>query len=520
MNRTVRLSSWYWRVLAIGSAVTMAASACGTRLSQNAIRSAAQPVIAAGSGSQSAGSGSPGSGSTGSGYSTSASSGSGLSGSSTAASGTTSGDGGAAATSPSPESGSGGPSPSGGTPGTASGGPTASGGATAASGGGPGPSAGPTAADQLVGANCTPASGSLVTVGNDGTYSGVLGAIPDGAEGALFAWADYINTCGGLDGHKVKVISADDTGDPSQAISNEQKMVETNHVIAFVGDFVPTVGTQADTYLKQAGVPEVGGDGVSPVYYSSPMWYPVTTQIDRLALAAVRLAVQAGKKNFALFSCVEFPTVCSQLSQYVQANAPSVGAKVVLNAQVSLTQPSFAAQCQQAKSDGADAVMTFTDSASFQRAADNCASAVGFNPQWVTISLAAQDKQSTDPALQGAIVPEGSFTWVDNTSPAEQLYHKVMSKYAPTEPQNGSTSEVWASAMLLTVAASGHLSANPTPAEVIKALDGVKNNSLGGLTPPLTFSAGQPPPPAACYFSAKIVSNKWIAPDGNHLQCP
>lgn len=348
----------------------------------------------------------------------------------------------------------------------------------------------------------------------------MLGAIPDGAVGALYAWADYINTCGGLDGHPVKIVSADDTGDPSQAISNEQTMVETDHVIAFAGDFVPTVGAQADTYLRQVNVPEVGGDGVAPNYFSSPLWYPVTTQIDEQALAAARLAASEGKTKLALFSCVEFPTVCSQLSKFVIANAASAGVQIVLDAQVSLTQPSFAAQCQQAKNAGAQAVMTFTDSASFQRAADDCASSIGYHPQWVTLGLAAQGQQQTDPALQGAFVPEGSFTWVDDSTPAEQLYHRVMAKYAPTEPQNGTTSEVWASAMLLTVAAAGHLGANPTPAQVIAGLDSVKNDNLDGLTPPLTFQAGKAPAPSSCYFSARIVNDKWTAPDGNKLLCP
>jgi branched-chain amino acid transport system substrate-binding protein len=373
--------------------------------------------------------------------------------------------------------------------------------------------------DQLTGANCTPATGSLVTIGNLGTYSGVIGAIPQQAQGALYVWANYINSCGGLDGHRVKVVSRDDGGDPSVAISDEQQMVQQDHVIAFVGDFVPIDGQQADSYLEQAKVPAIGGDGVNPIYYTGAMWFPVTTQIDNLALASVKLAVKAGKSKLAILYCVEVPTVCSQLDSYVHNHAQSVGANDVLDSAISLTQPSFAAQCQQAQGLGATVVMTFSDSASLKRAADDCASSLNYHPQWITISLAANTLLQSDPALQNLMVPEGSFTWVDNSTPAEQLYHAQMAKYAPSEAQNGTTSEVWASAMLATVAARGHLGASPTPAAMLQGLYSVQNNNLGGLTPPLSFHSGGPPNPISCYFAAQVINFKWTAPAGNALQC-
>jgi branched-chain amino acid transport system substrate-binding protein len=406
-------------------------------------------------------------------------------------------------------------------------GPSSSGGVATGSSGTSGPGAagssglGGLAAsvNQLTGVNCSPASGSLVTIGNLGTYSGVIGAIPQQAQGALYVWANYLNSCGGLDGHRVKVISQDDGGDPSVAISEEQQMVQQDHVLAFVGDFVPTTGQQADTYLEQAKVPEIGGDGVNPIYYTGAMWFPVTTQIDLLALDAVKLAVKAGKTQLANFYCVEVPTVCSQLDTYVHDHAQSVGATDVLDAGVSLTQPSFAAQCQQARSRGATVIMTFTDSASLKRAADDCANSLNYHPQWITISLAANTILQSDPDMQNLMIPVGSFTWVDNSTPAEQLYHSQMAKYAPSEPQNATTSEVWASAMLTTMAARGHLGANPSSASLLQGLYAVQGNNLGGLTPPLSFHGGGPPTPISCYFAAQVIAYKWSAPAGNTLQC-
>jgi branched-chain amino acid transport system substrate-binding protein len=364
-----------------------------------------------------------------------------------------------------------------------------------------------------------PASGSEVTIGNVGTYSGVIGAIPQNGENTLFVWTNYINSCGGLDGHRVKVITADDGGDPSVDVSQRQKMVQQDHVIAFVGDFIPTDGQQAASYMEQANVPEVGGEGVSPAYYASKMLFPVTTEINHLALAAVKEAVKAGKNKFAVFYCVEVPQVCQALDTYVHANGASVGGTDVLDAAVSLTQPTYASQCQQAQSRGATFVIMFTDSASDKRAADDCTGTLNYHPLFATSSLGANATMQSDPGLQGQIVPQGVFPFSDNSTPAEALYHAQMAKFAPSQPHNGTTSMVWASAMLAAVAARGHLGANPTPAAMIQGLYSVKNNNLAGLTPPLTFPAGGVPAKIACYFNLKIVNYQWVATAGDTLQC-
>ena len=47
----------------------------------------------------------------------------------------------------------------------------------------------------------------------------------------------------------------------------------------------------------------------------------------------------------------------------------------------------------------------------------------------------------------------------------------------------------------------------------------VLNETVGGLTPPLTYAAHQASPPVTCYFITRIVGGRWTAPNGAKYQC-
>jgi branched-chain amino acid transport system substrate-binding protein len=219
--------------------------------------------------------------------------------------------------------------------------------------------------------------------------------------------------------------------------------------------------------------------------------------------------------------CVEFPTLCGATEQIVAASASQYGLDDVLNAPVSLTQPSFAAQCSQAEAAGAQVIFSLVDGAGQVREADDCATAANFHPVYISESLSANTDQETDANLQGLYIPVGTFPWPDNSTPADQVYHTETNKYAASEDLNATSSADWASGILAMEAAAGHLSAtNPTSAQFLAGIYSIKNNNLGGLTPPLTFTSGQVPTLSSCYFAAQVENNKWTAPSGDNLQCP
>jgi branched-chain amino acid transport system substrate-binding protein len=78
-------------------------------------------------------------------------------------------------------------------------------------------------------------TGDPILVGTICSCSGVSAASTGPAGQASKAWAQWVNSHGGLNGHPVKLFQEDDGGNATQALQLAKKLVEQDHVIAVVG---------------------------------------------------------------------------------------------------------------------------------------------------------------------------------------------------------------------------------------------------------------------------------------------
>ncbi len=118
------------------------------------------------------------------------------------------------------------------------------------------------------------ANGSTIALGNVGTYSGVIGAVFSGAQQTMGVWQAYVNAHGGLNGHPVHVYIEDDGADPSTSVSDVEQEVTQDHVVAFVGNLVPLTASASVSYLQQKNIPVIGGDASSATWWQSPVYFP------------------------------------------------------------------------------------------------------------------------------------------------------------------------------------------------------------------------------------------------------
>nr|WP_229871548.1 ABC transporter substrate-binding protein [Streptomyces longisporoflavus] len=87
------------------------------------------------------------------------------------------------------------------------------------------------------------------------------------------AYARWVNANGGLDGRKLKVITCNDHNDPVGAADCARKAVD-KEVAAVVGSYSQH-GQSFLSPLEVAGIPYIGGYGVTDEEFSSPLSYPV-----------------------------------------------------------------------------------------------------------------------------------------------------------------------------------------------------------------------------------------------------
>jgi ABC-type branched-subunit amino acid transport system substrate-binding protein len=73
-----------------------------------------------------------------------------------------------------------------------------------------------------------------IKIGVSAPLSGVQAALGQLSVG-FKKYTDYINSQGGVDGHKLDVTILDDKGDPSQAVANAQKLISQDHVNLLAG---------------------------------------------------------------------------------------------------------------------------------------------------------------------------------------------------------------------------------------------------------------------------------------------
>ncbi|MGQ0466580.1 MAG: ABC transporter substrate-binding protein [Sporichthyaceae bacterium] len=386
----------------------------------------------------------------------------------------------------------------------------------------PGPK--PTAAAPVA-AGCAK-QGPPVVIGQVGAFSGLVGANTQGAVQTLPVWVRDVNARGGLGCHPVTLFQKDSASDPAKAEAAVKELVQVRGAVALVASYAPLDIQGFRKGVEAAKIVSVGGDQVTPDWHLSPYLYPVGG-IEKAQFAGSVKALSAqGVDKLAIFYCVESPA-CTAFKDTLDRDgyAQKFGMELVYQTQVSLTQNDFTAACQAAKAAGAKAIVFAGDAGGVARTARSCAT-VGLKvPIAITASQATFDP--SDKNLQEATVSMASPTFpftqgADNA--AQKAYRAAVARYNPTAPINNAAALTWSSAKMLERAVEllGP-SARDVPLTrelVIKGLGMVKNETLGGLIPATTYTAGQAKATEnLCYSAVAFDRRGFYAPRASKFDC-
>jgi branched-chain amino acid transport system substrate-binding protein len=356
-----------------------------------------------------------------------------------------------------------------------------------------------------------------IKLGHIGTYSGVLGAIFNGGREMTAVWANWVNVNGGLDGHRVRVITADDGGDPSRNLSLTRDLVENQGVIALVGNITPLSLNGSKAYLEQKQIPLVGGDLTDQGWYQSPMFFPQGALIDGPLRGSAQLAVKEGGPRVALLYCGE-AAACYTARDLFQGDAVTkAGGQLAYSAQVSLAQPDFTAECLQLKFNNVDALVATVDGNSLARIARDCKQQ-NVDVQYVSFALALVDSLRQSPNLDGLVGTTGLFPWMLRDGAAGP-YAAALARFGPKINTSGSTAAVWGSGLLMQAASRALPAGAVTSADILNGLYALKKETLGGLAPPLTFRKGQPAAQMLCWYTIALNKGVFSTPSGLKYTC-
>jgi branched-chain amino acid transport system substrate-binding protein len=353
-----------------------------------------------------------------------------------------------------------------------------------------------------------------------GTLSGPAGTVLDLIRRGAELWVRSANAKGGVAGHQVKLLVFDDGGDPAKHRSQVQEAVERHKAIGFLANAEVIAGAASVDYINAKRVPVVGTDGGEEWPYTSPMYFlPVATGSALLRTFVPPIAQQMlpkGKKRFGSLICVE-AAGCNQADEIVAQSAKEVGLDQVYRGRSSLAQPDFTAECLAARNQKTEVLLVVLDQNSIDRLANAC-NRQGYKPTIALVGQVIADQQKKNPLLTGAVGSSSQFPYTQTGTPATDEFQSAMKLYGNGLPLTASLGIGWVAGKLLEKAAA-NISEPPTSASLLEGLWSIKNDTLGGIVPPLTFTRDQPPPPTPCWFNLVLSDRGWVTTDGHKLQC-
>jgi branched-chain amino acid transport system substrate-binding protein len=362
-------------------------------------------------------------------------------------------------------------------------------------------------------------TGAPIVVGTIGSYTGAEAASEGGAKATIEAWADYVNAHGGINGHPVKLYVIDDGSSPSAALQGVQTLVQQDHVVAIVGE-ESNVDTTWASYAEQSGVPVVGGLALDVPFSTNPDFFASGTS-SFASIWGVLMAAKAAGGKLAILYCAEAPQ-CAAGVPLDEAISQAAGTKVVYTTKVSATATSYAAPCLAAKQAGATSMFIADNAAVSKAVADGCLQQ-GVKLVQLSLDSAISNTWLGDPAFGSANVTELDEPFFATSNAAGKTYVAALKQYASsivgTPLDDPDDTYAWAGGLLFQAAAkAANLGPKSTAADVKKGLYKLQNETLGGFTPPLSFSPGKADV-VPCYFTFTISGTKYTLPHGLKTAC-
>ena len=370
------------------------------------------------------------------------------------------------------------------------------------------------------GATLTPGQGSPVVVASVGTYSGPAASTIKPLLEGVQLWVKHINQAGGLNGHSVSLIVYDDAGDPARHRSQIQEAVERRKVVAFLGNGDALTGQGSVKYLEEKRIPHIGTMGGITWAHSTPMYFPQASEADAFYVSIItgvaEQVVPKGKKKLGTLMCAEAQG-CQDADRVYARIAKDLGFEHVYRGTASIAQPDYTAECLAARNAGAEVLLTFLDGNSITRLGSSCRRQ-SYQAVIATGSVIALDRFKDDPNLDGMVAAHHTVPWFQSGTPATDEFQNAMRTLGAGLASGAGTTAGWTAGKLFE-RAGAHLPEPPTAEAVLAGLWSMHDDTLGGITRPLTFIENKPAPERACWFDMQVKDKAWVSPDGFALHC-
>ncbi|MBG0857113.1 ABC transporter substrate-binding protein [Streptomyces spinoverrucosus] len=305
------------------------------------------------------------------------------------------------------------------------------------------------------------------------------GSAQPGVRATAQAYEKWINANGGIKGAPLKVLTCNEKNDPAEAEKCAQQAV-AEKVVAVVGSY-SLAGDRYMPILQKAGIPYIGGTGVSAAEFSNPLSFPVNGGTPTVFAAHGRQLVEEGCEKI---SGVRYDVAAAAIvAQFLTLGATSAGGAAPKDLKVPVTATDLAPQVAAATKDS------------------DCVSVIlGTHSDLFVKSYVQSGAKTELGSVVGNLTPELAETTGGSGSPLEGA--AITGYYPPVSDQawkafveaadgtdidtsNGANETTWVAFTVFTEAAK----TLPTISSkaLVQELNTTSGIDTGGLTPPLTW---------------------------------
>jgi branched-chain amino acid transport system substrate-binding protein len=97
-----------------------------------------------------------------------------------------------------------------------------------------------------------------IVFGQSAAFDGPAAALGLGMREGILAAFNEVNAAGGVGGHKLELVSHDDSYEPEKAIANTKRLIEEDEVFALVGEVGTPTSNAAQPITTEKGAPFIG----------------------------------------------------------------------------------------------------------------------------------------------------------------------------------------------------------------------------------------------------------------------
>jgi ABC-type branched-subunit amino acid transport system substrate-binding protein len=355
------------------------------------------------------------------------------------------------------------------------------------------------------------ATGSAIKIGvlneSTGEFGAQFGPLVPGVQ----AWASWVNSHGGLNGHRVTLNIYNNASSPSQVVANAHLAVSQGAVALIDSD---PLFDAASTYLQSVGIP-VYAFGITPGFFGSDKtnFFSYTgNPIDGKTTSSIKFLVAKGKTKFALLSDPS-PADSAGIKSSLGLVKSAGGTIVYTNYNVDPTNTaSLLAVAKAVKDSGAQVVSSAAGGTEAQFQAD--LAQVGGGDIWVSNG---SDYQQNLPKQFGSALNNYTFFFFTAPftvpTPGMQNYLAAMAKSDPKDEYNFQSLVGWASATLLAGGVQALGNQPVTRQSLTAATNSLQNYTGDGVLAPVSFPLFHTAAPS-CLAFVQVQNGNWVQLSG------